>query len=77
MLEKEVEKYHQVKGQLLLENPEGGFVVIKDEVVFGVWHTRKDALEAGLDKFGDVEFLVKDIKEGIVAANYSRELKFI
>lgn len=76
MLEKELQKYHQVKAQLQHDNPDGGFVVIKDDYVLGVWQTRIDALKAGIDKFGDVIFLVKDIKEGIIAANFTRDLKF-
>ena len=77
MLEKELEKYHQIKATLQHENPNGGFVVIKDDKVLGVWQARIDALRAGINEFGDVSFLVKDINEGIVAANFSRDLKFV
>jgi hypothetical protein len=77
MLETELNLYHKIKAQLQAENPNGGFVVIKDETVLGVWQTRIDALKAGLDKFGDVSFLVKDIDENIFAANLTRELKFV
>lgn len=76
MLETELNLYHKIKAQLQAENPDGGFVVIKDETVLGVWATRIDALKAGLDKFGDVSFLVKDIDENIFAANLTRDLKF-
>jgi hypothetical protein len=77
MLERELEKYHHIKAQLQQDNPHGGFVVIKDDEVLGVWQARIDALKAGLQKYGDVSFLVKDINEGIVAANFTRDLKFV
>lgn len=77
MLEKEIELYSKIKPQLQAENPNGGFVVILGDNVLGVWATRIDAIKAGLEKYGDVQFLVKDINEGIFAANYSRDLKFV
>lgn len=77
MLEKEIELYSKIKPRLQAENPNGGFVVILGDNVLGVWATRIDAIKAGLEKYGDVQFLVKDINEGIFAANYSRDLKFV
>ncbi len=74
MLEKEFETYIKVKGQLLSEYPLGGFVVIKDDEVLGVYQTRVDALKIGIEKFGNVPFLVKDLNEGNINFNFSRNL---
>ena len=76
MLEKELETYNKVQSDLQQQNPNGGIVVIKDEEILGVWQTRIDALKAGFDKYGNVQFLVKNIMERNVAANFSRDLKF-
>lgn len=76
MLEKEIDTYNKVKDSLMLKFSNGGYVVIKEEEVLGVWQTRVDALRAGFEKFGDVQFLVKNIDDQSVVANYSRNLKF-
>lgn len=76
MLEKELELYNKIKADLQAKYPEGGFVVIKDDNVLGVWQTRPDALRSGMEKYGDVQFLVKDINENPIVANFSRPLKF-
>lgn len=77
MLEKELEIYSQKRAQLQSEYPQGGFVVIKDEEVLGVWQTRIDALAEGIKKYGDTSFLVKDIFENDVAVNFTRNLSFV
>lgn len=77
MLEKELEKYAQVKAELQSKYPDGGFVVIKDTEVLGIWQTRVDALRAGIEKYGNVSFLVKDIRDSNIVANFSRNLKLV
>jgi hypothetical protein len=76
MLEKEIETYNKVIASLKSRYTDGGFVVIKGDEVIGVWQTRVDALKSGFEKFGDVQFLVKNIDDQNIVANYSRNLKF-
>jgi hypothetical protein len=63
ILDREITVYNAQKAELQLKNPNGGFVVIRDKEVLGVWQTRADALRAGIQKYGNVSFLVKDIFE--------------
>lgn len=76
MLEKELETFNLKKAELILQHRNGGFVVIKDEEILGVWQSRMDALKAGIDKFGNVPFLVKNITESDIAVNFTRNLIF-
>lgn len=76
MLEKELQTYNDQRASLVEKNPDGGFVVIKDDEILGVWQTRVDALKAGIEKYGNVSFLVKNILDSNIAANFSRNLNF-
>ena len=80
MFEKELEKFKEIQDHLKTENPNGGFVVIKDDEVLGVWNDRMDALKEGIEKYGDVPFLVKDISEDLDdvsnVINFSRNVQF-
>ena len=77
-LEKELEVYKKVQNELRSKYPEGGFVVIKGEEIAGVWSDRNDALRSGLEKFGNVSFLVKDINDDLThAINFARKIKFL
>ncbi len=76
MLEQELKKYNEVRMKLQAEHSGPGFVVIKDDEVLGVWNNRMDALKAGIEKYGNVLFLVKDINESDIAINFTRDLKF-
>ena len=49
--------------QLQADYPKGGHAVVKDEQLVGVWHSRDEALSAGLKAFGNVPFLVRSIFE--------------
>lgn len=77
MLEKEIELFNKINGELQSQYPNGGFVVIKNEEVLGVWSSRIDALRAGIEKYGNIEFLVKNIFDNDVIINFSRDLKFV
>lgn len=77
MLEKEIETYNDVKAAIQSQNPNGGFVVIKEDEVLGVWQTRVDALRAGIEKYGNVPFLVKNIMDNDIVANFSRNIKLV
>lgn len=78
MLEKELEIFEREKAKLKEENSSGGYVVIKEDEILGVWNDREDALKAGLEKYGDVPFLVKNIDESNNSVNtFSRDLIFV
>lgn len=81
MFEKELEKFREVQEHMKGEYPNGGFVVIKDDEVLGVWYNRLDALKEGIAKYGNnVPFLVKDIRENLDdvtnVINFSRDIRF-
>jgi hypothetical protein len=63
VLQKEMEVYRANLAQLREANPQGGFVVIKGDLIFGVWNDRGDALSAGIKEFGNVSFLVKGLED--------------
>jgi len=75
LLIREFNYYNKIRENLNSEHKEG-FVVIKDQKILGVWNDRGDALKAGLEKFGDVPFLVKDINNNKVI-NISRDIEFV
>lgn len=77
MLEKELEIFEKEKAKLREENPSGGYVVIKGKEILGIWNDRQDALKAGIEKYGNVSFLVKDIDESNNHVNtFSRDFIF-
>ena len=76
MFEKELEIFKKLKSELIQQNPSGGFVVIKDDEVLGVWQSRLDALKAGIEKYGDVPFLVRNINDNDIIVNFTRNLIF-
>ena len=78
MLEKELKTYEELKSKLREENPSGGFAVIKEDKILGVWNSRQDALNAGIKEYGNVPFLVKEIGEKSNNINsFSRDFVFI
>ena len=68
---KELKFFDKVRDELRSKYPNGGFVVIKDDAVLGIWMNRTDALKVGIEKFGNVPFLVKNIND-----NPGRQLNF-
>jgi len=80
MLNKEFDKFKEIQGTLLKDNPTGGFVVIKGDEVLGVWNDRGDALKAGVETYGNVPFLVRNIQEDLDdpanIINFSRHIQF-
>ena len=76
MLEKELKIFKEIQGTLKEDHPNGGFVVIKDEEVLGVWNDRVDALRQGIEKYGDIQFLVKNIMDDNIVVNFSRHFQF-
>ena len=79
-LEKELVVFKEKQAELKKSHPNGGYVVINDEEVLGVWETRNDALKEGLKAFGNVPFLVRNIDEdpdNINPLKFSRDLNFV
>ena len=58
-LERELAIYIEHLTELLPD--EGKYVVIKGEEVLGVYDSLDGALSAGYERYGDVDFLVKQI----------------
>ncbi len=77
-LKRELEVFNQKQGELQNEHPDGGYVVIKDGEVLGVWKDREDALKEGIKAFGNVSFLIRDIYTDLdsILANFSKNLTF-
>jgi len=69
--QKEIDHLSSIRERLLKENPEGGFAVLREDEFLGDWPNRPEALRAGLQHFGNVPFLVKEIHEVLRTLNYS------
>ena len=54
---------YEAHKQELLERGSGLFVLIKDDVVIDLFETRKEAIETGYERFGNVAFLAHQILE--------------
>lgn len=72
-LEKEMQTYHNNKAKLLAEN-KGSFVLIKEDKIEAIFVNYEDALTEGYKRFGNTEFLIKEIKEFDPVNFFSREL---
>lgn len=70
----EMNVFERNQPQLQHDNPEGGFVVINGEEILGVWRARVDALREGIEKYGNVQFLVRDINESDEPVNFTRNI---
>ena len=75
-LKTEMATYRASLASLRQENPNGGYVVIRGDEILGVWRDRVDALQIGVDKWGDVSFLVRDLFADDKPLNFSRDLAF-
>ena len=54
---------YETNKQELLERAPGQFVLIKGDVVIDLFATRKQAIETGYERFGNVAFLAHQILE--------------
>jgi hypothetical protein len=78
ILENELSIFKKAQNELRASYPTGGFVVIKDQEILGVWSDRNDALKIGIEKWGNTPFLVKNINDDLThAINFSRNIKFM
>ncbi|MBI4602457.1 MAG: hypothetical protein HY721_10910 [Planctomycetes bacterium] len=57
-LERELELFQRSKEELL-KHHEGSFVLIKDDALIGAFTTEAEAYQAGIERFGNVPFLIK------------------
>jgi hypothetical protein len=60
--EQELTTYRRELARLLLEGEVGRFALIHGDEVVSVWDTRRDAVQAGHDKFGLESFLVQQVQ---------------
>jgi hypothetical protein len=61
-LEQELATYRRELARLLLAGEVGRFALIHGDEVVSVWDTRRDAVQAGQDKFGPESFLVQQVQ---------------
>jgi asparagine synthetase B (glutamine-hydrolysing) len=59
--ERELAAYRRELTRLLREGEVGRFALVHGDAVVSVWDTRRDAVQAGRDKFGAASFLVQQI----------------
>jgi len=59
---KKVINFFQKKKEEWLKLYEGKFVVIKDEELLGAYDTEGEAYKNGLDKYGNIPFLIKKVQ---------------
>lgn len=69
MLEKELETFATEKTRLIAE-ANGQFALIHDGIVAGTYNDERDAVTAGYKQFGNVPFLVKQVSEVEIPANF-------
>jgi len=70
VLDEETKTYQEHK-QELLSKAKGKYVLIKGKEIVGIYESEKDAIKIGIDKFGNVAFLVKRIEEIDQNQNYT------
>jgi len=73
ILQKELDTYEKNKAELL-KSSIGKFVLIKDDKVINTFDTQGDAIKVGIDKFGNMPFLVKKIEEIDKSQNFTSNL---
>jgi len=69
----ELKTYEENK-QNLLNSDRGKFVLIKGNMIIGIYDTYDDAIKVGIDKFGNKSFLVKQILEVEPTGNFTSNL---
>ena len=72
-LEEELETYEENK-QELVKKANGNYVLIKGKTIVDIFESEQDAIKTGIDKFGNVPFLVKKIEEVEQTQNYTSNL---
>ncbi|MFZ9847402.1 MAG: hypothetical protein ACO3EE_04555 [Flavobacteriales bacterium] len=77
LFEKELTVFYSIQNNLKKENPFGGYVVIFNNETLGIWKERSEALQNGLQKYGNAPFLVKSIFEEQRTINYTNKIQSI
>ncbi|EQD42878.1 hypothetical protein B2A_10132 [mine drainage metagenome] len=72
-LEEELKTYEENKAKLVKE-ANGKYVLIKDKTIIDIFESEQDAIKTGIEKFGNVPFLVKRIEEVEQTQNYTSNL---
>ncbi len=72
-LEDELKTYEKNK-QELVKTANGKYVLIKGKTIVDIFESEQDAIKIGIDKFGNVSFLVKKIEEVEQTQNYTSNL---
>ncbi|MBI5794383.1 hypothetical protein HZA87_04890 [Candidatus Uhrbacteria bacterium] len=73
ILSQELTTYQSEKARLLAES-NGKFVLVKGTDIIGVYVSQDDALQEGYRRFGNTEFLVKQITALEEFSNFSRAI---
>lgn len=73
LLEEELKTYEENK-QDLIKRANGKYVLIKGKTIVDTFESEKDAVRIGIEKFGNVPFLVKKIEEIEQKQNYTSNL---
>lgn len=60
MLERELKFYEEHRGELLAGHP-GRFALVKGDELVGAFPTLHDAYEHGIERFGNVPILIREI----------------
>ncbi len=76
ILKEELKTYEDNKAELL-KSDRSKFVLIKGDKIIGIYDTYNDAIKIGIDKFGNVPFLVKQILEVEPRENFTSNLIMI
>lgn len=71
ILEKEYRTYIDHLDQFLSHH-RNQYVLIKDQEVVGFYHSYEGALKSGLEKFGNVPFFLKRVREAEEEVNFFR-----
>jgi hypothetical protein len=61
-LEREMEAYRRELPRLLEEGEQGRFALVHGDMVISIWDTRRDAVQAGHERFGLTPFLVQEVQ---------------
>lgn len=49
--------------ELIKQHPEGGFALIWNCELIGIWKSRNEAMTQGIQQFGKVPFLIRSLEE--------------
>lgn len=73
LLKKELETFNKNK-EKPVETDLGRYALVKDSRVIGCFDTENDAIKIGLERFGNVPFLVKKIEQVEQTHNFTSNL---